>query len=88
MQEKKSSFRQRSRQRLLRASKHRRYTQASENLGSLVINEKTGEPEIIDLGVDAQLNLERGVVVTTVENESIPEEAIPIFGPDNCHNND
>jgi hypothetical protein len=33
-------------------------------LGSLKCGEKFGEYEIVDLGVDAQINLARGVVVT------------------------
>ena len=39
------------------------YAPASENLGSLTANEK-GEPEIADIGADAQIVPARGVVVT------------------------
>ena len=68
------------------------YAPASENLGSLTQNEKTGEPEIGDIGADAQINLARGVVVTNAKVEPMPEEAAKIsgefFGPDGRHNND
>ena len=43
------------------------YAPASENLGSLVHNEKTGELEIADIGADAQVNPARGVVVTNAK---------------------
>jgi hypothetical protein len=68
------------------------YAPASENLGSLVLNEKTGEPEIGDLGADAQLNLARGVVVTNAKVVPLPEEeaqiAASFFGPDGRHDCD
>ena len=68
------------------------YAPTSENLGSLVANEKTGEYEIGDIGADAKINLARGVVVTNAEVEPIPEEAAKLFaeffGPDGRHNND
>ena len=63
-----------------------------ENLGSLLLNEKTGEPEIGDLGADAQLNLARGVVVTNAKVVPLPEEdakvAAAFFGPDGRHDSD
>jgi hypothetical protein len=68
------------------------YAPASENLGSLVLNEETGEPEIGDLGADAQLNLARGVVVTNAKVVPLPEEeaeiAASFFGPDGRHDCD
>ena len=68
------------------------YAPASENLGSLVANEETGEPEIGDLGADAQINLARGVVVTHAKVVPMPEEeakvAAEYFGPDGRHGED
>ena len=68
------------------------YAPASENLGSLVHNEKTGELEIADIGADAQVNPARGVVVTNAKAEKLSEELIAIaaefFGLDGRHAND
>ena len=64
------------------------YAPASENLGSLVPDEKTGEPVIGDAGADAQINLARGVVVTNAPSEPVDESVIPFFGPDARHGND
>lgn len=68
------------------------YAPASMNLGSLVSNEETGEPEIGDVGADAKINLARGVVVTNAKAEPMSEEAlaavIPFFGPDSRHASD
>ena len=68
------------------------YAPVSMNLGSLMANEKTGEPEIGDLGADAQINLERGVVVTNAKTIPMPEVdarvAAEYFGPDGRHAND
>jgi len=68
------------------------YAPASMNLGSLVEDEKTGEPVIRDIGADAQINLARGVVVTHAQGEQMPEEnartAARFFGPDGRHNED
>ena len=68
------------------------YAPASENLGSLVVNEKTGKPEIVDLGADAQLNIARGVVVTNAKGEPMEEAtakvAAEFFGPDGRHGED
>ena len=59
------------------------YAPASENLGSLVLNEETGEYEIRDIGADAQVVLDRGVVVT---NADFPvSEMTDYFGPDSFH---
>ena len=59
------------------------YAPASENLGSLVLNEKTGEYEIADVGADAQVVLDRGVVVTNAN--FAPSEMVDYFGPDSFH---
>ena len=68
------------------------YAPASENLGSLVANEETGEPEIRDIGADAQVVPERGVVVTNAPFEEMPEEqrkiASEYFGPEGHHGED
>ncbi len=68
------------------------YAPASMNLGSLMTNEETGEPEIKDVGADAQINLARGVVITHALGEPMDEEtakaAAEFFGPDGRHNED
>ena len=66
------------------------YAPASENLGSLVVNEETGEPEIRDIGADAQLVLDRGVVLSNAEFDfdAVPEFLKKIFGPETFHGND
>ena len=68
------------------------YAPASMNLGSLWPNEKTGELEIVDLGADAQVFPDRGVVVTHAKGEEMPEEkavvASMFFGPDGRHGED
>lgn len=68
------------------------YAPASENLGSLVVNEETGEPEIGDLAADAQVNEERGVVITNAKVIPMDEEstraAVEFFGPDGRHGDD
>ena len=60
------------------------YAPASMNLGSIVLDEKTGEPTIGDAGADAQINLARGVVVTHARGGIAAE----FFGPDGRHGND
>ena len=68
------------------------YAPASMNLGSLWPNEKTGELEIVDLGADAQVFPERGVVVTHAKGEEMTEEKAAVasffFGPDGRHGED
>lgn len=59
------------------------YAPASENLGSLVPNEKTGEYEIGDAGVDAQIVPDRGVVLTHAK--FAPSELTDYFGPESYH---
>ena len=68
------------------------YAPASENLGSLVVNEQTGEAEIGDLGADAQVCLARGSIVTHAKAIPMPEDAAKVaaqfFGPDGRHGED
>ena len=68
------------------------YAPASENLGSLALNEESGEVEIVDAGADARVDVERGVVVTNAEVEPMPEDAARVaadfFGPDGRHGQD
>ncbi|MBQ3745453.1 MAG: DUF3089 domain-containing protein [Prevotella sp.] len=62
------------------------YASASENKGSLVNNKETGAREFVDLGVDAQINLACGVIVT---NTTAPvTEGAEFFGPASFHEND
>ena len=62
------------------------YAPASMNKGSLALNKETNEYEIKDLGVDAQINLARGVVVT---NTTAPvTEGADFFGPASFHEDD
>lgn len=68
------------------------YAPVGENLGSLVVNEETGELEIGDMGADAQVNLARGVVVTNAKAYPMDEESAKVateyFGPDGRHGED
>ena len=68
------------------------YASVGENLGSLVVNEETGELEIGDMGGDAQVNLARGVVVTNAKAYPMDEESAKVateyFGPDGRHGED
>ena len=68
------------------------YAPASMNLGSVVIDEKTGDASIGDVGADAQINLARGSVVTNAKVEEMPadeaEVAAAFFGPDGRHGSD
>lgn len=68
------------------------YAPASLNLGSLIVNEQTGEPEIADIGADAQVNLARGSVITNAKAAPMPEDTAKIaaafFGPDGRHGED
>jgi hypothetical protein len=68
------------------------YAPASLNLGSLVVNQQTGEPEIADIGADAQINLARGSIITNAKGEQMPEDAAKVaaafFGPDGRHGED
>ena len=62
------------------------YAPASANKGSLVFNEEKFEYEIGDVGADAQINLARGVVVTTTT--AAPIDMQDYFGPASFHDND
>ena len=68
------------------------YAPASLNLGSLIVNEQTGEHEIADIGADAQVNLARGSVITNAKAAPMPEDTAKIaaafFGPDGRHGED
>lgn len=65
------------------------YAPASQNLGSIVLDEETGERSIGDVGADAQINLARGVVVTHADVPPMSEYAAKVsadfFGPDGRH---
>ena len=63
------------------------YAPASENLGSRILNAETGEYEIVDIGADARLNVDRGVVVTNANSEPITDMT-EFFGPQSFHNGD
>lgn len=62
------------------------YAGVEKNLGSLVLNEETGEYELGDGIGDAQIDTERGVVVCTTNDDYIGYEEI--FGPQSLHAND
>ena len=64
------------------------YAPASENKGSIVLEKDGDTPvrKIVNLDVDAQVNLARGVIVTTTKEPvtNMPE----FFGPASFHEND
>ena len=62
------------------------YAPASMNLGSIVIDEKTGATEIRDIEADAQVCLERGTVVTNAK--AVANEAVDFTGPQSYHQDD
>ena len=62
------------------------YAPASENLGSIVGDEKTGKTEICDIGGDAQVCLARGTVVTNAK--AVPNEMTDLAGPQCFHQDD
>ena len=62
------------------------YAPASENLGSLVMDEKTGKTEIRDIGADAQLDTARGTVVTHAA--AVANEMVEFSGPESFHQDD
>lgn len=68
------------------------YAPASANVGSLAPDEKTGEPVLADIGADAQIVPERGVVVTNAPGDQLDEASAKIaaefFGPDGRHGDD
>ncbi|MBE6514598.1 MAG: DUF3089 domain-containing protein [Thermoplasmata archaeon] len=62
------------------------YASASENLGSLIFDEETSETRIGDIGADAKLVLDRGVILSNADYEPI---GLPqYFGPQSFHNGD
>ena len=62
------------------------YAPASENLGSIVMDEKTGKTEIRDIEGDAQVCLARGTVVTNAK--ATPNEMVDLAGPQCYHQDD
>lgn len=68
------------------------YAPASENLGSLTLNEDQTGFVIGDVGADAQVIPERGVILTNAQIEPMPPElaavATEFFGPDGRHESD
>ena len=62
------------------------YAPASMNLGSIVIDEKTGTTEIRDIEGDAQVCLARGTVVTNAK--AVANEAVEFTGPQSYHQDD
>ncbi len=59
------------------------YAPASENLGSRIFNAETNEIEPKDVGADAQVDTERGVVVTNAD--CTPTEMPEFFGTQSYH---
>lgn len=59
------------------------------NLGSIILDDATGERSIGDMEADAQINLERGVVVTHAKvpavSEEVAKKSAEFFGPDGRH---
>ena len=62
------------------------YAPASENLGSLMLNKETNEYEITDVGADAQIVPDRGVIVTNTKYDQYA--AADFFGPQSFHEDD
>ena len=62
------------------------YAPASLNLGSLIVDMDTGANELGDIGADAQVVPDRGVVVTNADFE--PMQATEFFGPQSFHQGD
>ena len=62
------------------------YAPASMNLGSIVLDEKTGKTEIRDIDGDAQVCLARGTVVTNAK--ATPNEMVELAGPQCYHQDD
>ena len=63
------------------------YAPASMNLGSYVLNFETGEAEVKDIGADAQVNTELGVVVTNAHADPV-DTMTEFFGPQSYHTGD
>lgn len=62
------------------------YAPASENPGSLLIDVNAGTVSIGDIGADAQVNTQRGVIVTNAKSD--PIALSQFFGPASFHNGD
>ena len=62
------------------------YAPASMNLGSIVMDEKTGTTEIRDIEGDAQVCLARGTVITNAK--ATPNEMVEFAGPQSYHQDD
>lgn len=62
------------------------YAGFEENLGSRIMNEDTGEYEIVKGIADAQVDTERGVVICTTEDVEYAPAAL--FGPESLHSHD
>lgn len=62
------------------------YAPASENLGSIVMDGKTGKTEIRDIDGDAQVCIARGTVVTNAK--ATPNEMVELAGPQCYHQDD
>ena len=73
------------------------YASADENMGSLIIDQETGEVHFENVGADAQVNIERGVVIShanypfisgTDPNEKAGALRDKAFGTESFHNGD
>ncbi len=62
------------------------YAGFEENLGSRILNKKTGKYKIIKGMADAQLDTERGVVICTTQVTEYAPAAL--FGPESLHSHD
>ena len=63
------------------------YASAEENLGGYIFNFEKGQLEIVPHAADAQINLKRGVVITTTKAVA-PVSGTTAFGPGSFHEND
>ena len=63
------------------------YASAEENLGGYIYNEQTGKLETVPHAADAQINLERGVIITTSKVMEPMPGPIP-FGMASFHSGD
>ena len=63
------------------------YASAEENLGGYIVNEKLGIMENVPHAADAQINLERGVIITTTKTLE-PMPGPKPFGNVSYHNGD